>query len=120
MDGEKITRRAAPEESIARMVGLNLAVAYAVAIIVTTYLSPPNDLPVLIVGPLVLVVISAIFGLAAVYVARVVRLRFNTRLVWLVTTWISLILSLVDPFLPSAPSDRDRTQAPAEFRTRMR
>ena len=119
MDGEKITRRGA-QESIARMVGFNLAVAYAVAIIVTTYLSPPNDLPVLIVGPLLLVLISAIFGLAAVYAARLVKVRFNTRLVWLVTTWIALILSLVDPFLPSVPVQNDRMQAPAEFRTRMR
>lgn len=110
------SKAAAQADPTWRTVCLNLAVAYAVAIIFTTYRSPPNDLPVLIVGPLLLVAISAIFGLAA---AGVVRLktaldrRLRPRLVWLVSMWIALMLSLFDPFLPTPPMQSERTQAPA-------
>jgi hypothetical protein len=96
-----------------KTVCLNLAVAYAVAVIFTTYLSPPNDLAVLMLGPLLLVAVSGIFGLAVLGVVRLRKSlyrRFRPRLVWLVSTWIALILSLVDPFLPAPPTQSERTQ----------
>lgn len=99
---------------------LNLAVAYAVAIIFTTYLSPPNDLAVLMFGPLLLVAVSAIFGLAVVGILRlrkVLSRRFPPMRVWLVSTWIALMVSLVDPFLPTPTTQSERAQEPAsEFR----
>jgi hypothetical protein len=110
------SRAAAQSDPTWKTVCLNLAVAYAIAIIFTTYLSPPNDLAVLMLGPLLLVAVSGIFGLAVVGIVRLRKAlarRLQPRLVWLVSTWIALVLSLVDPFLPTPPVHSERTQDPA-------
>ena len=98
-----------------KTVCLNLAVAYALALILTTFYAPPNDLAVLMFGPLVLIAVSGLFGLAVVSAIRLrksLEERFRPRAVWLLSTWVTLILSLVDPFLP-APPPADRSQVPA-------
>jgi hypothetical protein len=110
------TRR--PLDSSWRGIGMHLAVAYAVAIILTTYLSPPSDLTLLLLGPLIMVAVSALFGFAAVAIVRMnkfVRRRYGPRKVWLFTTWLSLMLSLIDPFLPTAPLRPDRAAPSSDF-----
>jgi hypothetical protein len=112
----RTSREAAQDDPTWRTVCLNLAVAYAVAIILTTYLSPPNELAVLMLGPLLLVAVSGLFGLAVVAVVRLRKIlerRLRPRLVWLVSTWIALVLSLVDPFLPTPSIQTERTQESA-------
>ena len=99
-----------------KTVCLNLAVAYALALILTTFYAPPNDLFALMLGPLVLIAVSALFGLAVVSAIRLrksLEERFRPRAVWLLCTWITLILSLVDPFLPAPQVPADRSQPPA-------
>ena len=115
--GSRSSKTAARGDPTWRTVCRNLAAAYAVAIVFTTYLSPPNEIPALLLGPLLLVAVAGIFGLAAVGVVHLRRdfyRRFRPSLVWLVSTWIALILMLLDPFLPTLPFESERTQAPAK------
>jgi hypothetical protein len=103
--------------STSKAVGINLAIAYAVAVIITTYTAPPNDLVGLMLGPLALVAISALFGLATVAIIRTrtsLERRYRPMRIWLVSTWAAVILSLLDPFVPAPP--RERADGPDEIR----